>query len=47
MSVSRNKVNDFLMATKIMIENSLSDNTVKTALASYGYDRYRLAGPGP
>ncbi len=42
MSVSRNKVTDFLMAAKIMIENALSDNTVKTALANYGYDEAKL-----
>ncbi len=42
MSVSRNKVNDFLMSAKTMIENVLSDNTVKTALANYGYDEAKL-----
>jgi SHS2 domain-containing protein len=42
MSVSRNKVNDFLMSAKIMIENALSDNDVKTALAGYGYDEAML-----
>ncbi len=42
MSVSRNKVNDFLMAAKTMIENALSDDAVKTALASYGYGEAKL-----
>lgn len=42
MSVSRNKVNDFLMYAKTMIENALSDNDVKTALANYGYDEAKL-----
>jgi hypothetical protein len=42
MSVSRNKVNDFLMYAKTMIENALSDNDVKTALAGYGYDEAML-----
>jgi len=42
MSVSRNKVTDFLMSAKTMIENALSDDTVKTALAGYGYDEARL-----
>ena len=38
----KNKVTDFLMSAKTMIENALSDDTVKTALASYGYDEARL-----
>ncbi len=38
----KNKTEDFLMAAKIMIENALSDNTVKTALANYGYDEAKL-----
>ena len=42
MNVSRNKVTDFLMSAKIMIENALSDDAVKTALASYGYDETKL-----
>ena len=38
----KNKVTDFLMSAKTMIENALSDDTVKTALAGYGYDEARL-----
>ncbi|MGE5604101.1 MAG: hypothetical protein ACM3YE_00230 [Bacteroidota bacterium] len=38
----KNKTADFLMSAKIMIENALSDDTVKTALAGYGYDKARL-----
>ena len=38
----KNKVNDFLMSAKTMIENALSDDTVKTALAAYGYDEAKL-----
>ena len=38
----KNKTEDFLMSAKTMIENALSDNTVKTALASYGYDEAKL-----
>ncbi len=42
MNVPRNKVNDFLMSAKTMIENTLSDDTIKTALANYGYDEPKL-----
>lgn len=38
----KNKVTDFLMSAKTMIENALSDDTVKTALAAYGYDEAKL-----
>jgi hypothetical protein len=38
----KNKTADFLMSAKTMIENALSDNDVKTALAKYGYDEARL-----
>ncbi len=38
----KTKTEDFLMSAKTMIENSLSDNTVQTALASYGYDAAKL-----
>ncbi|MGE5605701.1 MAG: hypothetical protein ACM3YE_08430 [Bacteroidota bacterium] len=38
----KNKTADFLMSAKTMIENALSDDTVKTALANYGYDEARL-----
>ncbi len=38
----KNKTEDFLMSAKTMIENALSDNTVKTAMANYGYDEAKL-----
>ena len=38
----KNKIEDFLMSAKTMIENALSDNTVQTALAGYGYDETKL-----
>ena len=38
----KNKIEDFLMSAKIMIENALSDNAVQTALAGYGYDAAML-----
>lgn len=38
----KNRTEDFLMAAKTIIENALSDNAVKTALASYGYDEAKL-----
>lgn len=37
MSVSKNRVDEFLLAAQVMIENALSDDGVKTALAGYSF----------
>lgn len=42
MSVSKNRVDEFLLAAQVMIENSLSDDGVKTALADYGFTENKL-----
>lgn len=42
MSISKNRVDEFLLAAQVMIENSLFDNIVKTALAAYGFTETKL-----
>jgi hypothetical protein len=42
MNVSKNRVDQFLLTTQVMVENALSDSEVKTALAGYGFSENRL-----
>lgn len=42
MSVSKNRVDQFLLAAQVMIENSLSDDEIKKALANYGFTESKL-----
>lgn len=37
-----NRIDDFLFASRIMIENSLQDKGIKQALAAYGYTEEKL-----
>lgn len=37
-----NRIDDFLFASRIMIENSLQDEQIKEALAAYGYTEEKL-----
>lgn len=37
-----NRIDDFLFASRVMIENSLQDEQIKEALAAYGYTEEKL-----
>jgi hypothetical protein len=43
MNVSKNRVDQFLLTTQVMVENTLSDSGVKTALAGYGFSENKLS----
>ncbi|MGE5582545.1 MAG: hypothetical protein ACM3X9_08385 [Bacillota bacterium] len=42
MSVSKNRIDEFLLSAQVMIENALSDSGVKTALAGYGFTENKI-----
>ncbi|HEX3047938.1 MAG TPA: hypothetical protein VHY08_24515 [Bacillota bacterium] len=42
MAISKNKVDDFLLAARIMIDNAQTDPLIKAELANFGYDDTRF-----
>jgi anion-transporting ArsA/GET3 family ATPase len=42
MANNQSRIDQFLLSSQIMIENSLSDGIIKTALANYGYTEEKL-----
>ncbi len=42
MANNQTRIDQFLLSSQVMIENSLSDNGIKTALADFGYTEEKL-----
>jgi hypothetical protein len=42
MAISKNRINEFMLASKVMIGNASSDSVVKTALSRYGFNEEKL-----
>lgn len=42
MAISKNRIPEFMLAAKVMIENASADSVVKTALSRYGFDEEKL-----
>ena len=39
MGISKKRIDEFMLAARVMIENALTDDEVRRALISYGYRR--------
>jgi hypothetical protein len=38
----KNRLDDFMLSSRIMIENALSDEEIKSSVALFGYDENKL-----